>query len=121
MIRWQGRILLCRQEKPGKEYWLLPGGGVDSGDSHVAAAGGDRRRRPPCRLAGSLFGDRDREDLPRPDLAPRHELGDAVGQHAGVARACSGDDQQRRPLMGDRDPLLGVEPLEKRFRVAADR
>ena len=29
ILRWQGRVLLCRQEKPGKEYWLLPGGGVE--------------------------------------------------------------------------------------------
>jgi ADP-ribose pyrophosphatase YjhB (NUDIX family) len=33
MLGWRGRILLCRQEKPGKEYWLLPGGGVKSGES----------------------------------------------------------------------------------------
>jgi 8-oxo-dGTP diphosphatase len=33
ILRWQGRILLCRHEKPGKEYWLLPGGGVNSGES----------------------------------------------------------------------------------------
>ena len=26
-------MLLCRHEKPGKEYWLLPGGGVDGGES----------------------------------------------------------------------------------------
>ena len=25
LLRWQDRVLLCRQEKPGKEYWLLPG------------------------------------------------------------------------------------------------
>ena len=31
------RILLCRHEKPGKEYWLLPGGGVNSGESLVDA------------------------------------------------------------------------------------
>ena len=37
MIRRQGRILLCRQEKPGKEYWLLPGGGVDGGESLIEA------------------------------------------------------------------------------------
>ena len=37
LLRWQGRILLCRHEKPGKEYWLLPGGGVDSGESLVDA------------------------------------------------------------------------------------
>jgi ADP-ribose pyrophosphatase YjhB (NUDIX family) len=30
-------MLLCRHEKPGKEYWLLPGGGVNSGESLVDA------------------------------------------------------------------------------------
>ena len=33
VLGWRGQILLCRQEKPGKEYWLLPGGGVDVGES----------------------------------------------------------------------------------------
>jgi 8-oxo-dGTP diphosphatase len=33
LLSWRGQILLCRQEKPGKEYWLLPGGGVNSGES----------------------------------------------------------------------------------------
>jgi ADP-ribose pyrophosphatase YjhB (NUDIX family) len=33
LLRWSGQILLCRHEKPGKEYWLLPGGGVDVGES----------------------------------------------------------------------------------------
>jgi ADP-ribose pyrophosphatase YjhB (NUDIX family) len=33
LLRWQHRILLCRQEKPGREYWLLPGGGVDGGET----------------------------------------------------------------------------------------
>jgi 8-oxo-dGTP diphosphatase len=37
LLRWEGRILLCRHEKPGKEYWLLPGGGVNSGESLVDA------------------------------------------------------------------------------------
>ena len=37
MLRWRGRILLCRQEKPGKEYWLLPGGGVKTGESLLDA------------------------------------------------------------------------------------
>ena len=35
LLRWQERILLIRHEKPGKEYWLLPGGGVNSGESLV--------------------------------------------------------------------------------------
>jgi 8-oxo-dGTP diphosphatase len=33
LLRWEGRMLLCRHEKPGKEYWLLPGGGVNGGES----------------------------------------------------------------------------------------
>ena len=33
LIRWHDRILLCRQEKPGREYWLLPGGGVEGGET----------------------------------------------------------------------------------------
>jgi 8-oxo-dGTP diphosphatase len=33
LLRWEDRILLCRHEKPGKEYWLLPGGGVNAGES----------------------------------------------------------------------------------------
>jgi ADP-ribose pyrophosphatase YjhB (NUDIX family) len=35
LLRWRERILLCRHEKPGREYWLLPGGGVHSGESLV--------------------------------------------------------------------------------------
>jgi ADP-ribose pyrophosphatase YjhB (NUDIX family) len=37
LLAWRGRILLCRHEKPGKEYWLLPGGGVNSGESLLDA------------------------------------------------------------------------------------
>ena len=37
ILRWRGRILLCRHEKAGREYWLLPGGGVNSGESLVDA------------------------------------------------------------------------------------
>ena len=37
ILRWHDRVLLCRHEKPGKEYWLLPGGGVNSGESLVDA------------------------------------------------------------------------------------
>jgi 8-oxo-dGTP diphosphatase len=37
ILRWRERVLLCRHEKPGKQYWLLPGGGVESGESLIAA------------------------------------------------------------------------------------
>src|SRR5436309_12295666 len=37
ILRWGGRILLCRHETDGRQYWLLPGGGVNSGESLVRA------------------------------------------------------------------------------------
>jgi 8-oxo-dGTP diphosphatase len=37
ILRWRDRLLLCRHEKQGTEYWLLPGGGVNSGESLVDA------------------------------------------------------------------------------------
>src|SRR3954468_23149530 len=43
ILQWQGRLLLCRQEKPGKEYWLLPGGGVDGGGEIIPGLRGGAR------------------------------------------------------------------------------
>jgi 8-oxo-dGTP diphosphatase len=37
MLSWSGRLLLCRHEKAEREHWLLPGGGVNSGESLVDA------------------------------------------------------------------------------------
>jgi 8-oxo-dGTP diphosphatase len=37
ILRREDRILLIRQEKADREYWLLPGGGVNAGESLVEA------------------------------------------------------------------------------------
>lgn len=37
LLHWNGAILLCRHEKRGREHWLLPGGGVRSGETLVEA------------------------------------------------------------------------------------
>src|SRR5919204_1076685 len=37
ILRWRGSVLLCRHEKGGHEHWLLPGGGVNAGESLVDA------------------------------------------------------------------------------------
>jgi 8-oxo-dGTP diphosphatase len=37
ILRWRDSILLCRHEKGEREYWLLPGGGVNVGESLVDA------------------------------------------------------------------------------------
>lgn len=37
ILRWRGRILLLRHEKANGAVWLLPGGGVNAGESLVRA------------------------------------------------------------------------------------
>jgi ADP-ribose pyrophosphatase YjhB (NUDIX family) len=37
ILRWRGRILLCKHVKLGGDVWLLPGGGVQSGESLLRA------------------------------------------------------------------------------------
>lgn len=36
-MRWRGRILLIKHEKPSGAVWLLPGGGVREGESLISA------------------------------------------------------------------------------------
>jgi ADP-ribose pyrophosphatase YjhB (NUDIX family) len=44
-----GKILLVRHEKQGRTYWLLPGGGVEFGESFEAAL--ERELREECGIA----------------------------------------------------------------------
>jgi ADP-ribose pyrophosphatase YjhB (NUDIX family) len=37
LLRRGERVLLCRHEKAGRQYWLLPGGGVNGGETLVRA------------------------------------------------------------------------------------
>jgi 8-oxo-dGTP diphosphatase len=37
LLQRSGKILLCRHETTGGEHWLLPGGGVDGGETLVRA------------------------------------------------------------------------------------
>jgi 8-oxo-dGTP diphosphatase len=37
LLRWREGVLLCRHVKKGKDVWLLPGGGVHSGETIMDA------------------------------------------------------------------------------------
>jgi 8-oxo-dGTP diphosphatase len=53
ILRWQRGILLCRHEKRGKDAWLLPGGGVHSGESLIQAL--EREMREEVGIAPPSF------------------------------------------------------------------
>ncbi|HEX5798965.1 MAG TPA: NUDIX hydrolase [Gaiellaceae bacterium] len=53
ILRWQRGILLCRHEKRGKQAWLLPGGGVHSGESLIQAL--EREMREEVGIAPPSF------------------------------------------------------------------
>ena len=125
ILRWHGRILLARHEKPGKEYWLLPGGGVNSGESLVDAL---------HRELAEVIGIDDRHSVEGPvaivdSIAPTQTfaaksepLKEAVlGGGAALLAVCGGYQllgRGYRGFHGEDMPGVGLLPLET---VAGER
>ena len=110
ILRREGRVLLCRHEKAGREAWLLPGGGVHAGESLVQAL--QRELAEECGIA---------EDLPlegpvcivdsiAPEREPRgkHVVHIIFAGHLG-GRSLEAVTSQDAAVRGHR--LFGVDEL----------
>ena len=73
----------------------------------------DQHARAIAHLPRGLVGERDGEDLVRLGRLGGHQVGDPMGQHPGLARAGSGQDQQRPLIVGHGLALGLVEAGEK--------
>ena len=82
---------------------------VERAGHDVPAALADEADDPLAQLGGGPVGEGDREDPPRGDVLDADQVGDPVGQDAGLARAGAGEDQQRALGRRDGARLLGVE------------
>ena len=70
------------------------------------------RADPLAHLAGRLVGEGDRQHLAREGAAGQQDMGEAGGQHAGLAGAGAGEHQQRAVHGLDGFALLGVQARE---------
>ena len=81
--------------------------GVERADPHAARA--QTAHEPVealAHLAGGLVGEGDGEDVPGHDAEVLDHVGDAVREHAGLARPRAGEDEQG-PLGGEHGLTLG--------------
>ena len=72
----------------------------------------EQQRRALDHLARRLVGEGDREHLIRPRPAGHEQMGEARGQHAGLAGAGAGEHQERPVVRLDRSALRRVEGVE---------
>ena len=67
---------------------------VERGHPHLLGDRTDQLGHPALHLVGGLVGEGDGQDLERRDTLVLDEVGDAVGEHAGLARARAGHDEK---------------------------
>ena len=96
--------------------------GVEGAEpGHALAGRADQRADPVLHLPGGLVGEGHRQDVEGARPTRGDQVGDARGQHPGLAGAGPGQDEDRALRGLDGAALLGVEPLEIAGGVAAER
>jgi hypothetical protein len=86
---------------------------VEGHDPHRARASPQQQLDAVAHLLRGLVREGDREDLVGPRQPRPLEVGDAVGEHAGLAGSGAGEDQQGALAVRDGVTLGRVEPGEQ--------
>ena len=81
---------------------------VERADPHLVGDGSDESSHALSHLPCSLVGEGDRQDVHRV-YARIDEVGDALGEHAGLARTSTGNDEERPARMEDGVALVWIE------------
>ena len=121
ILRRESRVLLVRHEKEGREYWLLPGGGVSAGETLLDAVkrelaeelglNEDLPLEGPVALADSISP---------PGWPPKHVVHIVFAGHLGdrsLEQVTSGDAAVRNQRLFDLEELAGLalHPPIQRF------
>ena len=88
-------------------------GRVEGRDPHLLGHRPDQGPDPRLHLGRGLVGEGDGDEAEGRDAPFLDQVGDAVGQHPGLARTGPSDDEQWAITVDDGLPLRGVQPLEE--------
>ena len=96
-----------------------PGHGVEGACRRVAPQA--QAPEPGRQLTRRLPGEREGEHVPGIRGADRHPVGDAPGEHAGLAGSRRRQEHEGLGPGGDGEALLAVQPLEQRLGIHGGR
>ncbi len=121
LLRRGERVLLIRHEKEGREYWLLPGGGVEAGESLIEAL--QREITEELGIAEDLLLEGPiaiADSIAPAGLPPRHVVHIVFAGHIGdrsLEAISSCDDAVRGHRVFDADELSSIvlHPPIQRF------
>jgi len=111
VLRREGRVLLCRHDKEGAECWLLPGGGVQYGESLAQAL--RRELEEECGIADDLPLEGPVcvvESIAPPGARPKHVVHIVFAGYLG-GRSLEAVTSQDAAVRGHR--LFGVDELSE--------